>query len=97
MRVFLTKNISCVKMELIYMDINSVGDNLVGFLSQIGWTKEAESSPAKKISMEKIFLDFDTNGGNGQNVAITEILFKLHNKIPHREIVMQQVCTYLNE
>lgn len=47
--------------------------------------------------MEKIFLDFDTDGGNGQNIPGIEALFMLHNKIPHREIIMEQVYTYLNE
>ena len=81
----------------ILLDLNAFGDNMVGFLSQIGWTEGLGEKPAKTIEMEKIFLDFDTNGGNGQNVPGIEALFTLHNKMPHRETIMEQVYTYLND
>jgi hypothetical protein len=81
----------------VLFDVNVFGDNMVGFLSQIGWTEGYDIRPAKKINMEKIFLDFDTNGGNGQNMPIVEALNMLHNKIPHRMCVMEKIYEYLNE
>lgn len=60
------------------------------------------STPNKKISMEKIFIDVDTNGGNGGETfvweAIMEWLFSdalLHSKIPHRIPVCKKVKEYL--
>ena len=80
----------------------NVGDNMVGFLSQIGWTENIGTAPNKKIQMEKIFIDADTNGGNGGGVfvweAIMEWLFGdalLHSKIPHRIPVCEKVKEYL--
>lgn len=32
----------------ILFDVNAFGDNMVGFLSQIGWTEGNGASPAKK-------------------------------------------------
>ena len=68
---------------------------MVGFLSQIGWTETSGASPEKRIKMEKIFIDVDTNGGNGDEVIGWEVLFLLHNKIPHRKCVIEQVYLYL--
>lgn len=75
---------------------------MVGFLSQIGWTENIGTAPNKKIQMEKIFIDADTNGGNGGGVfvweAIMEWLFGdalLHSKIPHRIPVCEKVKEYL--
>lgn len=81
----------------IMVDLSSSGDNMVGLLSQIGWIESIDQAPRKKVKMEKIYLDFDTDGGNGQNIAGFELLFKLHSKIPHRTKVMKQIYNYLNE
>lgn len=82
----------------------SIGDNIVGFMSQIGWTEDNSSTPNKKISMEKIFVDVDTNGGNGGETfvweAIMEWLFGdalLHSKIPHRTRVVEKTVEFLGE
>ncbi len=82
----------------------SIGDNMVGFMSQIGWTEDNSSTPNKKISMEKIFVDVDTNGGNGGETfvweAIMEWLFGdalLHSKIPHRTRVVEKTVEFLGE
>ncbi len=64
-------------------------------MSQIGWTETSCNSPDKRIQMEKIFIDVDTNGGNGGGVIGWEVLFLLHNKIPHRKCVIEQVYLYL--
>ena len=72
------------------IDIKQVGDNLVGFLSQIGWTEEGNTSPNKRIQMEKIYIDVDTDGGNS-------LLDRLHSKAPHRTCIIQKVCSYLDE
>jgi hypothetical protein len=42
-------------------------------------------------------LPQDTNGGNGNEIIGFEVLNLLHNKIPHRQKVIQQVLKYLNE
>ena len=46
--------------------------------------------------MEKIFIDVDTNGGNGNQIPGFEVLNLLHNKIPHRTDVINQILSYLN-
>ena len=79
------------------LDVNAFGDNIVGLLSQIGWTEGYSEKPSKTIKMEKIFLDFDTNGGNGNNIPGLEMFDMLHNKAPHRTCIMEQVNKYLNE
>ena len=84
-------------VEEFLLDLNVFGDNMAGLLSQIGWTEGLGEKPSKTIKMEKIFLDFDTNGGNGQNVPGIEAIFMLHNKIPHRNLIMEQVYTYLSD
>ena len=45
--------------------------------------------------MERILIDFDTNGGNGGRVELVELIDIMHNKTPHREVVMEQVHMYL--
>ena len=61
---------------------------MVGFLSQIGWTENDGESPQKQIQMEKILVDVDMNGGNS-------LISRLHNKIPHRESVIDNIINYL--
>ena len=63
---------------------------MVGFMSQIGWTETIGDSPDKRIQMEKIFIDVDTNGGN-------RLTSRLHDKMPHRECVIKQTHQYLDE
>ncbi len=80
----------------------SIGDNMVGFMSQIGWTEDNSSSPNKKIYMEKIFVDVDTNGGNGGELFIWEVVNGsgseiFHNKAPHRTPVCNKVIEYLED
>ena len=73
-----------------YMSVNSVDDNIVGFLSQIGWLECADSSSIQKINLEKAFVLIDTNGGNS-------LLDRLHSKMQHRTPVMEKVKVYLEE
>ena len=47
--------------------------------------------------MKKIFVDADTNGGNGDNIPIIEALFLLHNKAPHRILILQKTYEYLED
>ena len=79
----------------------NVGDNMVGFLSQIGWTKNTGATPNKKIQMEKIFINADTNGGNGGGVFILEVLPDgsniFHSKVNHRKPVCDKVIEFLEE
>ena len=43
------------------MDVKNVGDNMVGFFSQIGWVGDNQNTtPEPRILMEKIFVDVDT-------------------------------------
>ncbi len=87
-------------------DPKRIGDNMVGFLSQIGWIGDNDNVeiPEPKIQMEKIFIDVDTDGGNGGETyiweAIAEWLFHnklLHSKIPHRIKVMEKTIEFLEE
>ena len=83
----------------------NIGDNVVGFLSQIGWTGDKPFTiPYPKIEMEKIFVDVDANGGNGGETFIWEMILEgvlddiiLHSKIPHREDVINKIIEYLGE
>lgn len=80
----------------------NVGDNMVGFMSQIGWTENSGNIPNKKIQMEKIFVDVDTNGGNGGGVFIWEVANGsgseiFHNKAPHRIPICNKVIEYLED
>ena len=85
------------KMVKEEIDIFKNGDNMVGFMSQIGWSENMGASPTKRIQMYKIFIDVDTNGGNGNEIIGLEALNMLHGKIQHRPVVMQQVYQYLQE
>ena len=84
----------------------SIGDNMVGLLSQIGWIGDNNNvnTPEPKIQMHRIFVDVDTNGGNGGETfvweAIKEWLFGdvlLHSKIPHRIPVIEKIIQFLGE
>ena len=59
-------------------------------MSQIGWMETGSDSPEKRISMHKIFVNIDTNGGNS-------LLDHFHGKMPHRERVIEKVLVYLEE
>ena len=85
-------------MSIIEINPKGVGDNMVGFLSQIGWIGDNNNvnTPAPLIQMEKIFIDVDTDGGNGNQIPGLEVLNLLHNKIPHRMDVIKQILNYLN-
>ena len=71
---------------------------MVGFLSQIGWVGDNQNTtPAPRIQMEKIFVDVDTNGGNGGETFIWEAFMQwlfgdalLHSKIPHITRVVEK-------
>ena len=84
----------------------NIGDNMVGFLSQIGWIGDNPDidTPEPRIEMEKIFVDVDTNGGNGGETFIWEALVEyvfgdalLHSKIPHRTPVIEKTIEFLGE
>lgn len=67
--------------------------NIVGFLSQIGWGGSSEGdAPSKVITMEKIYILVDTDGGN-----FWVVLGILHSKIQHRLNVINQVRIYLQD
>lgn len=91
-------------MSIIEINPKGVGDNMVGFLSQIGWIGDRPeiSTPEPLINMEKIFIDVDANGGNGGGVFLWEVAIEngakiLHNKIHHREPVCNKVIECLEE
>ena len=70
----------------IYLSPDNEGDNVVEFLSQIGWK---DTSGTVKIEFEKIFVNIDASIGNN-------IVSHFHGKMPHREVVMQTVFEYLS-
>ena len=73
------------------INVFDIGDNVVEFLSQIGWTSNLFSdSPDKIIDFEKIFINIDTDGGNS-------IIDRFHSKMPQREEVADKVIEYLTE
>jgi len=72
--------------------IKLVNDNLVGFLSQIGWTADGIFTPSKKIQFEKIFVNIDANGGNSLSNGN-----HFHEKMVHRQPVMEKVYEFLSE
>ena len=74
--------------------IKKLDDNVVGALSQLGWSDDDQDYPKQKINIEKIFIDMEDNGWN---LELIELANMLHNKIPHREAVMEQVYKYLCE
>ena len=103
-----SKNVYKVGGKDLHIDYppnpKDIGDNMVGFMSQIGWTEDNSSTPNKKISMEKIFVDVDTNGGNGGETFIWEAIMEwlfgdalLHSKIPHRTPVIEKTIEFLGE
>ncbi len=52
--------------------------------------------------MYKIFIDVDTDGGNGGGVFFWEVINELgteifHNKAPHRQPVCDKVIEYLED
>ena len=73
-----------------YMSVRLVDDNIVDFLSQIGWTNDVTATPIHKIDFEKIFVLIDTDGGNS-------LLDRLHSKMQHRQSVMNKVLSFLSE
>ena len=83
----------------------SIGDNMVGFLRQIGWVGDNNNinTPEPRIQMEKIFIDVDTNGGNSLDGGfVWELLYGfgdeiLHNKAPHRIPICNKVIEYLED
>ena len=83
--------------DISYINIQLDGDNMVGFLSQIGWSEGSGASPSKKINMYKIFIDVDANGGNGGDIPLIELADMLHTKINCRIPVCDQVVKYLAE
>lgn len=96
---------SSTNMSIIEINIKGVGDNMVGFLSQIGWVGDNPSTtPAPRVQMEKIFVDVDTDGGNGGGIFVLEAIMEwllgdalLHSKIPHRIPVIQKIIQFLGE
>ena len=73
-------------------------------LQLIRWTEEGNTSPNKRIQMEKIYIDVDTDGGNGGGVFIWEAIMEwlfgdalLHSKIPHRTPVIEKMIEFLGE
>lgn len=92
-------------MQIVYKpDPKNIGDNMVGFLSQIGWTGDNNNVSAEpKIQMERIFIDVDTNGGNSiVGGYVLEFLYGfgseiLHDKAPHRIPVCNKVVEYLED
>lgn len=74
----------------LLVNVNTVGDDMVGFMSQIGWTEKDDLDiPSKKITFYKIFVNIDTDGGNG-------ILDLFHSKMPRRKTVTNKVIEYLS-
>lgn len=74
----------------LLVNVNTVGDDMVGFMSQIGWTEKDDLDiPSKKINFYKIFVNIDTDGGNG-------ILDLFHSKMPRRKTVTNKVIEYLS-
>ncbi len=101
-----SKNVYKVIIETLPIvdkpDPQKIGDNMVGFLSQIGWVGDNPdiNTPAPRIQMEKIFVDVDTNGGNGGEVFIWEVAIGqgqniFHSKVNHRKPVCDKVIEYL--
>ncbi len=76
------------------MNLSEVDDNVVEFYSQIGWHDEStEDSPSKKVSMCKIFINIDSDGNDFTNSLVSHF----HSKMPHRQIVIEQIGEYLGE
>ena len=74
--------VSAVHPQIIErINIKSESDNIVSFLSQIGWTDNSGDTPHKRIQMEKILIIIDANGGNS-------ISNHFHGKMPHILLVL---------
>ena len=72
------------------IDIFVVGDNVVGLLSQIGWSANTEeATPTKRIPLEALYIDVDPTGNH--------IFNRLHTKINHRLVVFNKIIEYLEE
>ena len=106
---FITQSIIWSKESAVHpqiierINIKSESDNIVSFLSQIGWIGDNNvNTPEPKIQMHKTFVDVDANGGNGGELFLWEIIVDsgeniLHSKIPHRKPVCDKVIEYLEE
>ena len=82
-------------MLTVEIDIEDVGNNMVGFLSQIGWTNVFGGVPIKKIHMEKIFVYADKSFDILDEIPIAEMKTKFHSKVPHRTKLYQTVMSCL--
>lgn len=71
-----------------HLDVKTADDFVVGLLSQIGWNNTNGATPTKRISMDQIFINIDTDGGN-------EYWDLFHSKMPHRECVLSKVMECL--
>lgn len=107
---FASKNVYKIGGKDLHIDYHpnpkDIGDNVVGFLSQIGWTGDNfdVDTPAPLIQMKKIFVDIDTDGGNGDETFAWEVLKEslfggviLHSKISHRIPVIEKTIEFLGE
>lgn len=95
--------IHATSLSRIKISPREVGDNMVGLLSQIGWIgdKPDGATPEPRIQMEKIFIDVDTDGGNGGGAFIWEAVLHsddlFHCKVNHRQEVCDKVIEYLED
>ena len=87
---FVTNPDNSVIPITVFLDPKMVGDNVVGFLSQIGWTENSGDSPTKRIPMQKICVNIDTDGGNS-------LQSNFHSKMPHRQCVINKIFDFLEE
>lgn len=89
-KLYALTNMDGVEMR-VQFNAAYVRDNVVGFLSQIGWGSLNETSfPTKKINFKKILVNIDTDGGNS-------LTSHFHSKMPHRIDVINKVIEYLEE
>lgn len=89
-KLYVLTNMDGVEMR-VQFNAAYVRDDVVDFLSQIGWGSLNETgSPIKKINFEKILVNIDTNGGNS-------LTSHFHSKMPHRIDVINKVIEYLEE
>ena len=72
------------------IDFKNASDNVVSFLSQIGWTNNDGNSPQKRIQMKRILIIVDNDGGNS-------IPSHLHGKMAHRNCVFKNIKQFLSE
>ena len=69
------------------VDVGVASDNVVNFLSQIGWR---DLNGSVRIDFTKIFVNVDTDGGNS-------LIDHLHSKMLHRTAVMEKIIEFLEE